>query len=182
VISIDGGKPRRFTADPSNEDLPSWSRDGRWIYFGSNRSGAWQIWKAPAGGGQALQVTRSGGEEAFESITAKYLYWGKHDEPGIWRMPIAGGEETRVIEKGGRSLFAVAEPGIWFLDVDAGGAITLKKFDETSGRVEKFREFPSVTKMVLSSTTLSFSPDGRWILYVQNDQIGSNLLLLNTFR
>jgi len=101
VISIDGGKPRLFTADPSNEDLPSWSRDGRWIYFGSKRSGAWQIWKAPAGGGQAVQVTRSGGEEAFESITAKYLYWGKHDEPGIWRMPVAGGEETRVIEKGG---------------------------------------------------------------------------------
>jgi hypothetical protein len=75
-------------------------------------------------------------------------------------MPVAGGEETRVIEKGGRSLFAVAEPGIWFLDVDAGGAITLKNFDETSGRVEKFREFPSGTRMVMSSTTMSVSPDG----------------------
>jgi len=36
--------------------------------------------------------------------------------------------------------------------------------------------------MVLSSTTLSVSPDGRWILYAQNDQVGSNLVLLDTFR
>jgi hypothetical protein len=115
-------------------------------------------------------------------MTGKYLYWGKHNEPGIWRMPVAGGEETRVIDKGGRSLFAVAEPGIWFLDVDAGGAITLKHFDETSGRVEKFREFPSGTRIVLSSTTLTVSPDGRWILYVQNDQVGSNLMLLDAIR
>jgi hypothetical protein len=34
----------------------------------------------------------------------------------------------------------------------------------------------------MSSTTLSVSPDGRWILYVQNDQVGSNLVLLDTFR
>lgn len=60
VVSVDGGKPRRLTAEPSNEVRPSWSRDGRWIYFGSNRSGQWQIWKAPAGGGPAVQVTRSG--------------------------------------------------------------------------------------------------------------------------
>ena len=182
VVSVDGGKPRRLTAEPSNEVRPSWSRDGRWIYFGSNRSGKWQIWKAPAGGGPAVQVTRSGGEDAFESITGKYLYWGKDREPGIWRMPVAGGEETRVLDHGGRSLFAVAEPGIWFLDADTGGAITLKSFNEASGQVEKFRAFPSGTSIVVSSTSLSVSPDGRWILYVQNDQVGSNLMLLDGVR
>ena len=180
VISIEGGKPRRLTADPSNEVRPSWSRDGRWIYFGSNRSGEWQIWKAPAAaGGPAVQVTRSGGEEAFESMSGKYLYWAKQSGPGIWRMPVGGGEETRVIDKSGRSLFAVAQPGIWFLDVDPEGAIKLKSFDETSGRVERFREFSSGTSIVQSSTSMSVSPDGRWILYVQNDHVGSNLMLLD---
>lgn len=63
-----------------------------------------------------------------------------------------------------------------------GGAITLKSFNEKSGRVEKFREFPSGTSIVQSSTTLSVSPDRRWILYVQNDQVGRNLMLLDTIR
>jgi hypothetical protein len=49
-------------------------------------------------------------------------------------------------------------------------------------RVEKFHEFPSGTRIDLVSTTLSVSPDGYWILYVQNDQVGSNLMLLDAIR
>jgi hypothetical protein len=44
-------------------------------------------------------------------MTGKYLYWGKHNEPGIWRMSVEGGEETRIIHNGVCGLFAVAEPG-----------------------------------------------------------------------
>ena len=40
---------------------PSWSRDGKWIYFASDRSGEYQVWKMPAGGGEAVQLTRKGG-------------------------------------------------------------------------------------------------------------------------
>jgi hypothetical protein len=39
VISADGGPPHRLTSGPFNNVRPSWSRDGRWIYFGSNPTG-----------------------------------------------------------------------------------------------------------------------------------------------
>ena len=35
AISASGGPPRRVTTSPSIDATPSWSRDGRWIYFGS---------------------------------------------------------------------------------------------------------------------------------------------------
>jgi dipeptidyl aminopeptidase/acylaminoacyl peptidase len=116
VISADGGQPRRLTSGPSNNARPSWAQDGRWIYFGSNRSGDWQIWKEPAPGGTAVQVTKTkGGEEAFESLDGKFVYYAKLDVPGIWKVPVAGGEETQVLDRGGQSVWALTGQGICFI-------------------------------------------------------------------
>ncbi len=182
VVSADGERPRRFTADPSDEVRPSWSRDGRWIYFGSNRSGAWQIWKAPTAGGAAVQVTRGGGREAFESVDGNYLYWAKSDVAGIWRMPASGGEETQALNESGESLFAVAEPGLWFFELNSPGFPELKVLDQATRRVTQFREFPNGAAIDTINTALSISPDRRWILYTQYDQSGSNLMLVDGFR
>ena len=40
VVAASGGKPRRLTNQPSFEAIASWSRDGKWIYFCSDRTGA----------------------------------------------------------------------------------------------------------------------------------------------
>jgi Tol biopolymer transport system component len=58
---------------PTNEVKPSWSHDGKWIYFSSSRTGAVEIWKIPAAGGEPIQVTRDGGYVAFESLDGKTL-------------------------------------------------------------------------------------------------------------
>jgi dipeptidyl aminopeptidase/acylaminoacyl peptidase len=50
VVRPDGGAARRLTTEPSDEVRPSWSRNGRWIYFGSDRTGTWQVWKLPSAG------------------------------------------------------------------------------------------------------------------------------------
>src|SRR5262245_55931597 len=80
VVSAQGGQPRRLTTDPAEDIVPSWSRDGRWIYFTSNRlaegrSGRLQIWKMPSGGGEATQMTKQGGFEPVESPDGRWLYF-----------------------------------------------------------------------------------------------------------
>ena len=40
IIDADGGSPRQFTTQADNEHTPTWSRDGRWIYFSSVHGGA----------------------------------------------------------------------------------------------------------------------------------------------
>ncbi|HSA93477.1 MAG TPA: winged helix-turn-helix domain-containing protein, partial [Terriglobales bacterium] len=50
-IQAEGGAPRQLTSGDFNHVVPSWSRDGQWIYFASDRSGSWQVWKMPAAGG-----------------------------------------------------------------------------------------------------------------------------------
>ena len=54
-------------------------RDGRWIYFGSNRTGRAEIWRAPGAGGRAEQVTNDGGITAVESTDGATLYYRKMD-------------------------------------------------------------------------------------------------------
>jgi len=91
---------RRVTTGDSDDVVPSWSRDGRWVYFVSNRSGENQVWKVPAEEAKAVQVTRKGGFAAFESIDGRYLYYAKsRDASGIWRVPVDGGEEIQVLDQ-----------------------------------------------------------------------------------
>ena len=120
VVDSQGGAPRKLTKEPSNENVPSWSRDGGWIYFASDRTGGWEVWKMPSTGGRALQVTRHGGFAAFESPDGKFLYYAKRELPGLWRIPTNGGEEVEVIrsfESGNWGYWAVVDNGIYYLDL-----------------------------------------------------------------
>jgi serine/threonine protein kinase len=67
TIDAEGGSPRPLTLDPGNENQPSWSHDGHWIYFRSHRAGAEEIWRIPATGGSEERVTHGGGSYAYES-------------------------------------------------------------------------------------------------------------------
>ena len=71
-----GGKPKRITTDPTLHMAPSWSADGKWIYFSAtpapsatdkHRS---QIWRVPAEGGNATQLLCRGDDVKREGCFA----------------------------------------------------------------------------------------------------------------
>ncbi|BDC50175.1 hypothetical protein F183_A24910 [Bryobacterales bacterium F-183] len=67
-VSVNGGAEQRLTAEGGYDDGPEYSRDGKWIYFNSNRGGkGWNIWRIPAegGAGKAEQVTNDALEDWF---------------------------------------------------------------------------------------------------------------------
>jgi Tol biopolymer transport system component/DNA-binding winged helix-turn-helix (wHTH) protein len=182
IISVDGGPPRRLTSGRCKNARPSWSKDGRWVYFGSNRSGDWQIWKQPAAGGAAIQVSKSGGEEAFESADGRFVYWAKRDVTGIWRVPVEGGKESQALDVSTEGLWALTDQGICFFDLKHPTGLALKFYSFVIGKTTLLRQFPKDTKIDTLSTALTVSPDGRWILYPQFDQAGSDLMLVENFR
>jgi Tol biopolymer transport system component len=185
VINAEGGSPRRLTTESSNDVVPTWSRDGRWIYFSSNRSGGWdlQLWKSLAEGGQAVQVTKHGGVAAVESSDGKFIYYAKFSGPGIWKMPVDGGEESLVfdqLEPGFWGNWALTDQGIYFVNLDAKRNPTIKFFDFATGRI---KQVAAPERMpVWGLVGLAVSPDGRWILYAQVDQDTSDIMLVENFR
>ena len=78
---------------------PSWSRDGRRVYFASRRSGKYEVWKVQLDGGEPVQVTRNGGHVALESVDGKSVYYTKYSLPdtSLWKAPVAGGAEAEVL-------------------------------------------------------------------------------------
>jgi len=57
LVRTDGSGLRRLTSDPSNDNNPRWTADGKAVLFLSNRSGSSQVWRIPLDGGEAKQVT-----------------------------------------------------------------------------------------------------------------------------
>ncbi|HSE33174.1 MAG TPA: LpqB family beta-propeller domain-containing protein [Pyrinomonadaceae bacterium] len=181
VLGAEGGKPRLLTEDNAEDVRPSWSRDGEWIYFGSNRTGDWQVWKAPAKGGQAIQVTRHGGREAFESLDGKFVYYSKDSAiPGIWRITATGGEEIRVLDEGVQGFWALLDVGIYFVNTKARPRPTIEFFNFATGQTTRITAIEKELELVFPS--LSISPDGRKILYVQVDRRESDIMLMENFR
>jgi len=184
VVSAEGGQPRRLTSEPAEDVAPSWSRDGKWIYFGSTRGGAMQIWKVPAEGGEATQVTKEGGFEGFESMDGKQLYYAKGRlAPGIWQTPVTGGPETLLLDhnKAGYWRFwAVAPKGIYFATANEPARPVIEFFNFATRNVMTI----ATLDKPLSPTDpgLIVAPDGRSLLFAQMDQSGSDLMLVENFR
>jgi hypothetical protein len=102
-MDVERRQHRKLSTGGPNPACFSWSRDGRWIYFGSNRGGDWQVWRIFSDGGPVHRVTKHGGREAFEWLEGKYVYyarssgdiWSPHSW-SIWRTTAAGGgRDTR---------------------------------------------------------------------------------------
>lgn len=89
--------PLRLTKHPAEDFNPSWSADGRWLYFTSMRTGEYQIWKVPAGGGEERQVTFRGGFGGVDSPDGQYFYYTTAYSGGeLRRVPAWGGQEEMV--------------------------------------------------------------------------------------
>ena len=185
VISSIGGVPRRMTRSEFEDIVPSWSADGAWIYFASNRTGAWQVWRVPASGGLEEQVTRDGGFAAFESPDGRYLYYAKgRSAAGLWRKRLPNGAEELVLQQlkpGYWGYWAVVKNGIYFADQPgSSGSGGIFFYDFAIG---KTRTVTRVDKpFAVTDSAFAVSPDGRYILYTQVDQSGSDINILERSR
>jgi dipeptidyl aminopeptidase/acylaminoacyl peptidase len=182
VIDAGGGRPRRVTDSLADNAVANWSRDGRWIYFFSNRAkGTWhdgEIWRMPAAGGEVIQVTRQGAHIGFESFDGRYIYFTKEfGETTLWRVPAGGGAEEKVQESVWGQAFDVTRSGIYFAALRTDGSSTIQFRSFATGKVATIA---AIRRPV--GWGLSVSPDERYILYTQEDRAGSDLMLMENFR
>lgn len=145
VVSVKTGAWKPLVQDSHENLCPSWSRDGKFIYFASPRSGAEQVWKVPAQGGTPVQVTQQGGYAAQESADGKFLYYSKTGfaDPAIWQVPVRGGVETPLapaVVPGTWANWAVVDRGILYVSPKPDGGPSVRLFEPSKHRISNVRD------------------------------------------
>lgn len=181
VVEVPGGLPRLLETFPGADNIvPAWSRDGEWIYFSANREGeAFQLWKVPARGGAPVQITKQGGIAAAESGDG-FLYYSRGLAlPAVWKMPIDGGKETLVLDRPTPQEYtqwAPARNGIYFIDFRTNSGWTIEFFDFRTRKI-----VPVWTLQKSPWAGLAVSPDGKSVIFAQNDQDEYSITLVDNF-
>lgn len=184
VINADGGQPQRLTTEASHDVIPSWSHDGKWLYFCSNRSGKLQIWKRPFAGSDAVQLTQQGGMEAFEAPDGKTVYYLKgRGIAGLWRVNSDATREEAVpelAEAGYWRYWTINRSGLYFVAHNEQFPYQIKHFDFATRQVKTIATIDKLPAWLTPGLTVS--PDGRQILFASNDLFASSIMLLENFR
>jgi Tol biopolymer transport system component len=187
VADTTGGQRKRLTDEPSADGIASWSGDGRWIYFVSNRSGGPQIWKVPADGGPAAQVTIAGGFDPQASPDGRFVYYldrapqyGSVALPAnLVRIPADGGSPTVVLDNVRAFYWSVAEKGIFVLSMERDfDAVDV--YDSATGKRARLGRLPWRVSRLCGR--ISISRNGRWLATNHVDRLDTNLMLVDNFR
>jgi Tol biopolymer transport system component/DNA-binding winged helix-turn-helix (wHTH) protein len=184
TIPAEGGTPRRITKPTGDQTVPTWSRDGKWIYFSEAREGGRDIWRVPATGGPAEQVTRTGtGFLAYETADgASLLYQLKYGDSPLLVMPLKGaGPPRRLVECVRHASFMPVGTTIVYVGCEPRTTPSLHSIDLVSGRDRLLGTLEHFPPDPLGHP-LAVSPDRKTILFAGLVRRGGDLMLIEHFR
>ncbi len=174
LIDADGSNQHRLNNVTVNEYAPTWSRDGRWIYFCSLRTGQDRVWKQRPDTGEAVQLTQLAYIDPRESADGRTLYLQRRN---LWRMPVGGGTPEAVPELANFFLgryWNLAGDTVYFVRQDE----LLHKLQSFNLTTRKFQEFTVIPHQLLVGTPgISVDPDRHWLLVVERSQRRSTIML-----
>ena len=184
VVDSEGGVSHQITSGEFESTAPTWSTDGEWLYYGSERTGRYEIWKTSLKTRETKQVTHEGGYFAQESVDGKFVYFNKpaagfatwtYVRPGIYVMPVNGGTEKLLVPEA-TWMWRVRSKGIYYTDNNAKPRPALKLFHPDTGKTETL---VSLDKESWGGPGgIGISPDGATLLYAQIDNEGKDLMLV----
>jgi len=103
-----GGESEQLDSNTGYDDGPDYSPDGKWIYFNSDRSGKWDVWRIPANGAGP-------GDQKAERITNEETEdWFPHPSPDgkqLLFLSFAKGTKTHNDKLPGTQLRMMPMPG-----------------------------------------------------------------------
>ena len=166
-IATDHGDIQRVTQSFSREEDPSWSPDGKWIAFVSDKSGTDQVWMAHEDGTGLKNLSEGDGEKSNIqwSPDSKALIYSGSDHK-LYRYDLEGGKTT-VIASGqaGNTQGARFSPdGKWVayskLDHDLRPHVYVSP--STGGAERRVGN----DDLLFSETNPVWTPDGKRLLFL----------------
>jgi Tol biopolymer transport system component len=187
IIPAAGGAPVSVTDSGYLHQSPVWSRDGRTLYYVSNREGPRDVFaldmsgQVPARAAPVRVTTGMGAHSIDFSVDgARIVYAAYTSSANIWSMPIptdppASSASATPVTSGNQTVegIRVSPDGRWLVyDSDLGGNSDIYRVPVTGGEPERLTRGP------LDEFRGAISPSGKELTY-HSFQTGSrNMFLL----
>lgn len=185
-----------MTSHPAFDQGATYSRDGKSLYFVSNRSGEFQIYRSDLNGNGLRQITTNGGWFGVESADGKSLYFLQGPDAtatSLWRRALPDGKEEQLVGGIVWWSFWLLDRGIYYIDREEtapssrdtlGGGVRPGGIDRT--RLRYLDLATGATTTVASGLgaiecCISATPDGRLILFTKLDSSIDDLMLVDGF-
>jgi Tol biopolymer transport system component len=174
TMQLTGGQPVPVVQDQFEERSPTWSHDGKSIYFNSWRGGNLQIWNLSRKSGELRPIGPANLNTATEFEDGHALYFGTNSSE-LWKS-LPDGSNARKLPISPRPQpgldWYVRHEGIYFASYqDEKPAIFFYSFASNSSTRIGYTERPFAP----GTSSLVVSPDGKWILYAQMDHVSTDI-------
>jgi eukaryotic-like serine/threonine-protein kinase len=181
VIDADGGTPRQLTTQAGNQSMPTWSHDGKWIYFSGDQGSGRDIWRVPASGGIPQRLTHGArGPFACESTDGTTLLFQLKDgDSPLMAMPLTGGATRQLVACVQNGVFGVGPQGVYYVPCNLNPDSPIHVLDLETGRDRRLGTLESPRRR---PNGLSVSRDGKTIVYSKVTTQGADLMLIENFR
>ncbi len=175
MVDISERIPRKLVTNLKMTYDPTWSADGKWIYVRSKEENGIEIYRLPSGGGQAVPLST-----VSEGLDDEVLYFAdRRFRSTIRGLSLRGARQAFPLDGlpqvNNWNAWTTVHGGIYFVPV--GLPDSLRYYDFAS------REIRDVLKLQKDfSDGLSISPDGRYLLYSQLDDLNSDIMVVENYR
>jgi len=177
-----GRQTRALITHSADDTVPSFSRDGKWIYFSSNRTGRNEVYRVPFEGGEPVQITENGGWVSFESMDGKSLFYAKVNlacNVPLFLRSLSGGPERQIIDSTCGRGFAVTDRGIYYVTRAGDSATSIRLLDPATGLT---RDVVRSAQGFDGTLQLAVPQGDKTLLFGASRATNSDLYLVENFR
>lgn len=176
LVNADGSFPHRLNSSRTREYMPTWSRDGHWIYYSALKEGQDRLLKQNSETGEVIRVSDMTLFDAREGADGHTLYAQALDGQ-LWQLPSAGGAPALVPGLEGINVsryWTVAGKEIYLTRAE-NRSYVLRRYDTVTKTLETLG--PISSEVLAGTPGLSADPTQRYLLFVQRDQNRSSIML-----
>lgn len=166
-VATDRGDVQRVTQSYSREGAPSWSPDGKWIAFVSDKSGREEIWIAHEDGSGLKKISDSDSEKQNIRWAAdsKWLIYSASDH-NLYRYDFETGKTASIVSSDAGNILGarISPDGKWVayarLDSDLRSHVYIAA--SMGGNEHHIGD----DERLFSETTPAWTPDGKRLLFL----------------
>jgi eukaryotic-like serine/threonine-protein kinase len=182
LVNTDGSNARKVT-NTDRDEMPSFSADGKWIYYNHWTEGKVHIFKVPTNGGEPVQVTQFQAETPLVShhgdrMAARYY----DDATSHWRIGVISTSDGKLLqtleltpmENGGTPAWTPDDEAVVYPDLREQ-IMNLWKLQLNSGARTQLTHFPS-------DVIFSYAISASGKLAIARGRVDSDAVLIRNFR